>query len=50
MLSNAGLPKNFWAETLAYACCLVNMLPSSVIGDKNSLKFGQGKLLMTMIR
>ena len=31
MLSNAGLPKNFWARTLAYACYLVNRLPSSAI-------------------
>jgi len=44
MLSNAGL--YFWAEALAYACYLVNMLPSSVIGSKTpveawSRKFAQ---------
>jgi len=43
MLSNAGLSKNFWAETLAYSYYLVNMLPSSAIGDKTSLKVWSGK-------
>jgi len=38
MLSNAGLLKNFWAKALAYACYLVNKLPSSAIGGKTSLK------------
>ena len=38
MLSNAGLPKNFWAEALAYACYLVNRLPSSAIGGKTPLE------------
>ena len=37
MLSNASLSKNFWAETLAYACYLVNRLPSSAIGGKSPL-------------
>ena len=36
MLSNAGLSKNFWAEALAYACYLVNRLPSSAIGGNSS--------------
>ena len=35
MLSSAGLPKNFSAEVLAYACYPVNRLPSSAIGGKN---------------
>jgi len=43
MLSNARLPKNFWAEALAYACYLVNMLPSSVIGGKTPLEVWSGK-------
>ena len=34
MISNAGLPKNFWAEVLAFACYLVNRLASSAIGGK----------------
>ena len=38
MLSNAGLSKNFWAEALAYACYLVNRLPSSAIGEKTPLE------------
>ena len=38
MLSNAGLPKNFWAEALAYACYLVNRYPSSAIGGKTPLE------------
>jgi len=38
MLSNAELSKNFWAEPLAYACYLINKLPSSAIGSKSLLK------------
>ena len=38
MLSNTRLSKNFWAEILAYACNLINRLPSSAIGDKTPLK------------
>ena len=38
MLSNVGLPKSFWAEALAYACYLVNRLPSSAIGGKTPLE------------
>ena len=49
MLSNAELPKKFWAEALAYACHLVNRLPSSAIGGRLHLKLGQEKLLGTMI-
>jgi len=37
-LSNARLSKFFWAETLAYACHLVNRLPSSVIRCKTPLE------------
>jgi len=44
MLSNTGLSKNFWAEVLAYACYLVNMLPSSAIGGKTPLKVWSGKV------
>jgi len=38
MLSNIGISKYFWAKALAYACYLVNRLPSSVIGGKTLLK------------
>ena len=38
MLSNTNILKSFWAEILAYAYHLINMLPSSVIGGKTSLK------------
>jgi len=43
MLSNAGLPKKFWAEALGYACHLVNRLPSSAIGGKTPLEAWSGK-------
>ena len=43
MLSNASLSKIFWAEVLAYACYLVNRLPSSAIRGKTSLKVWSGK-------
>ena len=43
MLSNVGLSKNFWAEALAYACYLVNRLPSSAIGGKTPLEVWSGK-------
>ena len=38
MLSNAGISKSFWAETLAYVCYLINMLPSSTIEGKTPMK------------
>ena len=38
MLSDAGLPKNFRAQALAYACSLINRLPSSAIGGKTPLE------------
>lgn len=31
MLSSSGLPKKFWAETVATACFLINRLPSSAV-------------------
>ncbi|KAK8952542.1 hypothetical protein KSP39_PZI003451 [Platanthera zijinensis] len=34
MLSNAGLGRIFWAETIDYVCHLVNCLPSAAIGKK----------------
>ena len=43
MLSNAGLPKNFWVEALAYTCYLVNRLPSSAKGGKTPLEVWSGK-------
>jgi len=50
MLFNAGLSKSFWAETLAYACHLINMLSSSAIGGKTLLKVWSEKLPKTMTR
>ena len=44
MLSNAGISKSFWAEALAYACHLVNRLPSSAIGGKTLLEVWSGKV------
>ena len=38
MLSNTGLSKNFLAEALAYACYLINRLPSLTIGGKTPLE------------
>ena len=38
MLSNVRLPKNFWAEALAYGCYLINKLPSFAIGGKTPLE------------
>jgi len=44
MLSNIGLLKSFWAETLVYACNLINMLTSFAIGGKALLKVWPGKV------
>ena len=44
MLSNTGISKFFWAEALAYACHLINMLPSSAIGGKTPLEVWSGKV------
>ena len=44
MLSNAGISKSFWAEALAYACHLINRLPSSAIGGKTPLKVWSEKV------
>ncbi|KAH9697268.1 Integrase catalytic domain-containing protein [Citrus sinensis] len=43
MLSNAGLDKKFWAETVSYASHLVNRLPSAAIGGKTPMKMWSGK-------
>ncbi|KAH9733926.1 retrovirus-related pol polyprotein from transposon TNT 1-94-like protein [Citrus sinensis] len=43
MLSNAGLDKKFWAETVSYASHLVNRLPSAVIGGKTPMEMWSGK-------
>jgi len=43
MLSDARLSKKIWAEALAYACYLVNRLPSFAIGGKTPLKVWSGK-------
>jgi len=44
MLSNTGISKSFWAETLAYVCHLVNRLPLSAIGSKTPLEVWSGKV------
>ncbi|KAH9660217.1 hypothetical protein KPL70_024138 [Citrus sinensis] len=43
MLSNAGLDKKFWAETVSYASHLVNRLPSAAIGGKTPMEMWSGK-------
>ncbi|KAH9782773.1 retrovirus-related pol polyprotein from transposon TNT 1-94-like protein [Citrus sinensis] len=43
MLSNAGLDKKFWAETVSYASHLVNRLPSAAIGGKTPMEMWSRK-------
>ncbi|KAH9684587.1 hypothetical protein KPL70_013604 [Citrus sinensis] len=43
MLSNAGLDKKFWAESVSYASHLVNRLPSAAIGGKTPMEMWSGK-------
>lgn len=43
MLSNAGLSKAFWAETVMYASHLINQLPSATIGGKTPMEAWYGK-------
>ncbi|KAH9726184.1 hypothetical protein KPL70_008163 [Citrus sinensis] len=43
MLSNAGLDKKFWAETVSYASHLVNRLPSAAIEGKTPMEMWSGK-------
>jgi len=50
MLPHTCISKLFWAKVLAYACHLVNRLPSSAIGGKILPEFDQKKLLRIMIR
>ena len=38
MLSNAGLGREFWAETVTYARYLINRLPSTAIAGKTPLE------------
>ena len=47
-LSNTGISKSFRAEALAYACYLVNRLPSSAIGGKLLWKFDWEEMLRIM--
>ena len=44
MLSNIDISKFFWTEALAYACHLINISSSSVIGGKTPLKVWSGKV------
>lgn len=43
MLSNSGLPKIFWAETVDTALNLINRSPSTTIGFKIPQKIWCGK-------
>jgi len=43
MFSNFELSKFFWVEALMYACHLINMLPSSAIGDKTPMEVWSGE-------
>jgi len=43
LLEKVRLPKNFWAEALAYAFYLINRLPSSAIEGKTPLEVWSGK-------
>ncbi|XP_069148247.1 uncharacterized mitochondrial protein AtMg00710-like [Solanum lycopersicum] len=43
MLSNAGLGKELWAETIIYVCHLINRLPSTAIGRKTPFEKLYGK-------
>jgi len=38
LLSNSGLNKSFWPETITYASHLINRLPSSAIGGKTPME------------
>ena len=44
MLSNIDISESFWAEALAYACHLINRLPSSVIEGKTPLEVWSEKV------
>ena len=43
MLFNAGLGKEFWAETVTYASHLVNRLPTSANEGKTPMEVWSGK-------
>ena len=43
MLSNAGLGKQLWAETVMYASHLINRLPSAALNGKIPLEVWSGK-------
>ena len=43
MLSISGLGKAFWGEAVAYACHLINRLPSAAIDGKTPIEVWSGK-------
>ena len=43
VLSNVGLNKKFWAETVSYASHLVSRLPSAAIRGKTPMEMWSGK-------
>ncbi len=42
MLSNASLPKQFWAEAVSTACYLINRSPSYAIDKKTPIEVWSG--------
>jgi len=43
LLSNAGLNRSFWGETINIACFLINRTPSTAIGLKTPIEIWNGK-------
>lgn len=45
LLEESGLPKNFWAEALSFACMIRNVCPSKAVDGKIPVEIWQGKTL-----